>query len=120
MANVKRYRDENDKIYVKIDLERALKIVRDIIEDPDYLRNLKRRALAGVLAPAVEMMLWHYLIGKPSETVNVNVNYKGEDLTKLSDEQLAEKARLLSDKILTDKPKQQLLPSGGDSDPRMN
>lgn len=89
-----------DKIVVEIDIEKARRIVSKIIYNPDYLRQLKRRALAGVLAPAVEMMLWHYLFGKPRDIVDVNVTHKGEDLTQIPNKELAERARLLSVKIL--------------------
>lgn len=37
----------------------------NILEDPRYRKNLKDRALAGELAPAVETMLFYFLYGKP-------------------------------------------------------
>lgn len=97
-----KYRNPNDPIYLKIDVERAREIVSKILNDETYLLNLKKRALLGVLAPAMEMMLWHYMYGKPQDTVNVNISDDREDLTKLTDEQLAErmekKAMILREK----------------------
>lgn len=112
MPKPPKYRDENDVIYLKSDIERARKITNRILHDPDYLHNLERRAKAGVLAPAVEIMLWHYQFGKPKDVVDVNVSRKGEDLTKLSDEELARRAKELSERIMpaprTDEPPKQM------------
>jgi hypothetical protein len=38
-----------------------------IVDDPVYQARLRRRALAGTLAPALEQMIWYYAKGKPSE-----------------------------------------------------
>lgn len=40
-----------------------------IVDDPEYRKKLRERALAGDLPPAVETMLWHYAKGKPKETL---------------------------------------------------
>jgi hypothetical protein len=37
--------------------------------DKDYVENLKIRAKGGDLAPAVEVLLLHYLLGKPTDEV---------------------------------------------------
>lgn len=42
---------------------------RSILEDPDYQRHLRERALTGALAPAVETMLFWYCYGKPVERI---------------------------------------------------
>lgn len=42
-----------------------------LVDDPAYRKRLRRRLLAGKLAPAVETMLWHYAKGKPKETVGL-------------------------------------------------
>jgi hypothetical protein len=42
-----------------------------IVDDPDYQARLRKRALSGQLAPALEAMLWHYAKGKPAEHVEV-------------------------------------------------
>ncbi len=95
---MKKYRDlDNDAIYLKVGLQQARKMISKILDDPEYLVNLKRRAKAGVLAPAVEIMLWHYYYGKPQENVNVNVKTDGEDLSKLTDKQLAERMQRAAD-----------------------
>jgi hypothetical protein len=42
-----------------------------IVDDPLYQARLRKRALSGQLAPALEAMLWHYAKGKPTEHVEV-------------------------------------------------
>lgn len=113
MGSPKSFRPVEDRrgnLYFKIDIERARKVIAEILDDPEYLRQLKRRALGGVLAPAVEIMLWHYMYGKPAENVNVDVTYKKEDLSKLSDSELAARAKVLSEQILAEAEVPQLPP----------
>lgn len=83
-----------------LEIEKARKIIQRILESPEYLRNLTRRAHAGVLAPAIEAMLWHYLYGKPRDEVHVVVEESMEDLTRLSRQELADRAIALSKKAL--------------------
>ena len=40
-----------------------------IVCDAAYQAEVRRRALAGELAPAMECLLWHYAHGKPSQPV---------------------------------------------------
>ena len=87
-------------LYTKVDIERARKIANNILFDKEYLTMLKYRACSGVLAPAMEMMLWYYVFGKPQETVNVNVNNRAAELKNLSDEELVERAAKLSGRVL--------------------
>lgn len=82
--------------------EHVRNLVRKILESEDYLRNLRRRAIAGVLPPAVEQMLWHYLYGKPADTIKVNVSDES-DLFKLSNAELAKRATELAEITLVDK-----------------
>jgi hypothetical protein len=42
-----------------------------IVDDPAYQARLRRRALAGTLAPVLEQMIWYYAKGKPSERMAV-------------------------------------------------
>ncbi len=65
----------------------AQSAAKRILEDSNYIKNLETRAKAGVLAPAVEAMLWHYAYGKPVETIEVSHHL--EKLEALSDEELA-------------------------------
>lgn len=69
---------------------------REILESDDYKASLNRRIKSDTLPPGVETMLWHYAFGKPAETLNVNMN---EDLSKLSMDELLERARSLGEKI---------------------
>lgn len=81
--------------YTEVSINKARKLAADILEDPTYQKNLMRRAQAGVLAPAIEMMLWYYLFGKPAEKVNVNVS--SSDLYDLTDNELAIRTKELND-----------------------
>ena len=47
----------------------AKELCASIIHSETYLRKLTERADAGLLPPALESMLWHYVHGKPKETV---------------------------------------------------
>ena len=40
-----------------------------ILEDPTYLENLRDRVLTGQVSPAMEVLLFHYLYGKPKDYV---------------------------------------------------
>ena len=50
----------------------------EIVDDAVYRARLKERAIAGKLAPAVEVALWYYSKGKPRENVDLNaaVDYR--------------------------------------------
>lgn len=43
----------------------------EVLEDPAYRRNFRKRARQGKLAPAVEAMLWAYYYGRPVERQEV-------------------------------------------------
>lgn len=42
-----------------------------LVDDPDYRTKLRERLIAGKLAPAVEVMLWHYAHGRPTLPVDL-------------------------------------------------
>ena len=42
-----------------------------ILGDPAYLYNLRSRLRQGMLAPAMEAVIWYYAFGKPIEKVEV-------------------------------------------------
>lgn len=48
-------------------------VARRLLEDPDYVQNLKRRLQRGD-AGQVEPLLYHYAYGKPKETVALEGN----------------------------------------------
>jgi hypothetical protein len=45
----------------------AKEFCASVVDDPDYQATIRRRAMRGQLAPAVECMLWYYAKGKPKE-----------------------------------------------------
>jgi len=49
----------------------ARELARNVLSSKAYVDNLKARADAGKLAPAVEQMLWHYAGGKPPDKVEL-------------------------------------------------
>jgi hypothetical protein len=65
----------------------AQNFAKKLLEAPTYIKNLETRLQAGVLAPAVEAMLWHYAYGKPVETIEVSHHL--DKLEELSDQELA-------------------------------
>lgn len=69
-----------------------------IIESESYRRSLVARAAAGTLPPGIESMLWHYAYGKPTETIEMKVR---EDLSGLSDQQLAQRAEQIAAALRT-------------------
>lgn len=72
-----------------------------IVRDPEYRKNLLIYARARMLPPAIEAMLWAYAYGRPVERVDVNVSQDPSRLEGLSRQELAERARLLSE-VLSD------------------
>ena len=56
----------------KVSLE-AKAVANRIVDEPDYRERLLRDAIAGTLPPAIEVMLWHYAKGKPTELVQMDV-----------------------------------------------
>jgi hypothetical protein len=49
----------------------AKEFCASVVDDPAYQANIRRRALAGELPPAIEQMLWYYAKGKPVERQEV-------------------------------------------------
>jgi len=86
-----------------LNLEKARAVVRRIIEDPEYRRNLKRRALAGILPPAMETMLWHYLYGKPQDVVKVEVEDHRAEIIKMTDDELRLSAQEIAASVISAK-----------------
>jgi protein-disulfide isomerase-like protein with CxxC motif len=66
----------------------ARQLAARLLDDPAYLENLGMRLRAGILAPALEVLLYHYRYGKPVEQIEVSQSLA--DLRGLTDEELAE------------------------------
>jgi hypothetical protein len=93
---------ESSEKYTEISINKARELAAQIIEDPEYRRQLLRRARFGVLPPQIETMLWYYLFGKPQENIQVNVT-SNDDLENLTDEELVERAAELAELTLETK-----------------
>lgn len=46
---------------------------RGIVEDPEVRAQVLAQAQAGLLAPGVLIMLFHYSYGKPKESIDITV-----------------------------------------------
>lgn len=67
----------------------AQSFARGLLNSQKYRDDLKDRLENRKLAPALEIMLWHYAFGKPVE--NINLSVVEEDLSTLSIDELREK-----------------------------
>lgn len=47
----------------------AREVVRKMLTDAHYRRSLYNRLRSGTIQPGMEALLWHYLYGKPHETI---------------------------------------------------
>ena len=55
-----------------------------IINDPDYQETFRLRAIAGKLAPAVEAQMYHYVAGKPKDSMDRAMGLEpGADLAQM-------------------------------------
>jgi hypothetical protein len=52
----------------KVTIE-AKRAATELVDDPEYRKNLLERLRKGKVAPAVETMLWSYAHGKPKDAV---------------------------------------------------
>lgn len=68
------------------DMQRRARL---FLESPEYEKYLQDKIKNNDLAPAVEIMLYHYAYGKPTENINLNVT---EDFSKLSTMDLKDRA----------------------------
>ena len=80
----------------------AREFARDLIDSPDYRKSLARRIKNDALPGGVEVMLWYYAYGKPTDKVEVTMS-SDHDLASMTPDQLAEEARALSVDILRTK-----------------
>jgi len=46
---------------------------RRLLKSPTYMKRLGRRLRSGDIAPQMEVLLWHYAFGKPTDTLDVSV-----------------------------------------------
>ena len=72
---------------------------RMLLRDPEYRANLAKALRNRTIAPSVEQMLYAYAYGKPVERVELGRVGDFQFLEDLSDEQLAERARMLADAL---------------------
>ena len=72
-----------------------------IIKSPQYRAMFIARALEGELHPSLEILMFHYILGKPSETIDLNINDNRENLTELSEGQLRERVLDLHTQLKT-------------------
>jgi len=68
-----------------------------IVRDPEYRANLLKAARTRTLPPAVEVVLLAYAWGKPTERVELGRPGAFDDLSSLTTDELAQRARLLAE-----------------------
>ena len=73
----------------------AQTFARSILRDPEYRKNLLDAARKRTLAPVVEAMLYAYAYGKPPHRVEIGHPGDFVDFESLSNEELADRAKLL-------------------------
>ncbi len=73
----------------------AQELANFILQDAEYRVNLIARARAGTLNASIEQMLWHYILGKPTETINLLDDRRAKDVSHLTDEELNQELVLL-------------------------
>lgn len=73
----------------------------DVVENPRYQSMFIARALEGELHPSLEILMFHYILGKPSETIDLTINDNREDLTSLTESQLQERVLELHTQLKT-------------------
>lgn len=74
----------------------ASNLAMNIVSSPEYLKNLRKRANAGIIAPAIEVMLWYYAYGKPVERSEIFVTDDAQDYSDMSTAELAQRASQLA------------------------
>jgi len=75
----------------------AKQFLRRILDDGNYRKNFRQRMLLGEMAPALEVMAWHYALGKPTDKHEFvhSIGVTTINLEKLNDHQLAVMKELL-------------------------
>jgi ribosomal protein L29 len=66
-------------------LKEAQDLATQVIDDKEYVQELRARAKNGELPPALETMLWHYRFGKPVDKIVVT---EEDDLAAMSSDEL--------------------------------
>ena len=59
-------------------------LARELVEDPTYLKNLKKRLAEGALPPGVEMTLWAYAYNRPPQGIEITGLGGGPVITEVS------------------------------------
>ncbi len=80
----------------------AREFARKFLDSSDYRLSLERRILLDELPGGVEVMLWYYAFGKPTDKVEVSLP-KNAELQEMSSIELAEEAKRISLAILAQK-----------------
>lgn len=70
-----------------------IEFLRGLLEDPEYRAMLRVRLISGDVPAGIEGMIWHYVYGKPPETLNLLVS---DPYDAMSDEELAASALQLA------------------------
>lgn len=75
----------------------AREFAREFVESEEYRESLIDRIRLHDLPPQVEVMLWMYAYGRPSD--KVQPEHDARDLARLATSELFEKAQALMDQV---------------------
>lgn len=81
---------------------------KKILEGGEYLESLMRRIKADTLPMGIEQLLYFYAYGKPVENIDVTVNEAPQDLSGMTEEELAQRAELLARVVRAEKLKHEI------------
>jgi hypothetical protein len=59
-------------------------VATELVDDPVYRARLRRALQTRTVAPAIEVMLWHYAYGKPKDAVDLTLTGDAEIIARLS------------------------------------
>lgn len=79
-------------------------------ERREFAQAIRKQFMDGSIAPAVATCILHWWLGKPKESIEVQ--HIPPDLSELSDEQLAERAKLVADVLKDDELVEAVVSSG--------
>jgi len=77
----------------------AMSLFEHLIQDPVYRVSFTTRARLGDLHPTLEKMMFEYLLGRPTENINLNVSDTREDLSQLTEDQLQNRVLQLQTQV---------------------
>ncbi len=83
-----------------------------LINNVEYRAMFIARAKSGELHPTLEKMFFEYILGKPTENVNLNISDNRTDYSKLTEEQILDQKIAMQDRLIQIRAAENTLPNG--------